>query len=68
MQNFVKSRGQMRNPENVAFDKILEFPSRREEKKELIALARKILSIIYHMVQDKQAYIEGGRPPQPKGD
>jgi transposase len=37
-----------------------KMSARRGKKKALIALARKILTIIYHMIKNKAAYIEGG--------
>jgi transposase len=40
--------------------KYWKLASRRGKKKALIALARKLLTIIYHMLKSKQPYIEGG--------
>lgn len=39
-----------------------KLASRRGKKKALIALARKILTIIYMMLKNKTAYVEGGPP------
>lgn len=41
--------------------------SRRGKKRALIATARKILTIVYHIIQEKQGYIEGGKQPRSKG-
>lgn len=41
--------------------------SRRGKKKALIALARKLLTIAYHMVKNKQSYVEGGAVVEHKG-
>jgi len=40
--------------------KFWKIASRRGKKKACIAIARKILIISYHMLKNKQAYIEGG--------
>jgi len=40
--------------------KFWKIASRRGKKKACIAISRKLLVITYHMLKNKQAYIEGG--------
>lgn len=47
--------------------KYWKIASRRGKKKAIIALARKLLIIAYHIIKNKQAYIEGGPVVEPKG-
>ncbi|MHA7578826.1 hypothetical protein ACX12E_00395 [Paenibacillus vandeheii] len=56
-----------RSRNNILSTKFWKLASRRGKKKALIALARKILTIFYHIIQEKQGYIEGGKVPASKG-